>query len=143
MAEQRIKGQEVEIQIVADGTVQSSLNAIQSFESVLKFELKEEHYLGEKSGRYDEIFNGYSLAMDLHISNVDVFDFFQTVTDRAQRRTPGVVVNIKATLNFPNGQRRRLMFPDVFFEDIPLNFASRSDYGVVSISGAGSTPRRI
>lgn len=143
MAEQRIKGQEVEIQIVADNTVQASLNAIQSFESVLKFELKEEHYLGEKSGRYDEIFNGYTLALDLHFSNVDVFDFFQTVQDRAQRRTPSVVVNIKATLNFPNGQRRRLLFPDIFFEDIPLNFASRSDYGTVSISGAGSTPRRI
>lgn len=143
MAEQRIKGQEVEIQIVADNAVQSSLTAIQSFEAVRKFEVKEEEYLGEKANRYDEIFKGYTIALDLHFSNPDVFDFMQLVQDRAQRRTPGVIVNIKATLNFPSGVRRRLLFPDIFFEDIPMNFGSRSDYGTVSLNGAGSTPRAI
>lgn len=133
MADQRIKGQEVEVILVVDGTPQANITDVRSFEIAAKLELKEEGYLGEKTNRYDEIFNGIRGRIELHFENQDVFDLMKSVADRAKRRTPGTQINIKATLNFPNGQRPRVIIPDCFFGEIPINFASRSDYGTVGL----------
>ena len=40
---------------------------------------------------------------------------------------------MKATLNFPNGQRARVIIPDAEFGGFPVNFGSRSDYGGLAI----------
>jgi len=127
MADQRIKGQEVEVLIVVDGT------DVQSFEVAAKLEIKEEGYLGEATNRYDEIFNGVRGRMELHIENDDVFDLWASIIDRAKRRTPGTQINVKATLNFPNGDRPRVLINDAFFGESALNFASRGDYGTVGL----------
>lgn len=141
MASQRVKGQETEISIIAGGQVQSQLTEIQSFEFVQSTATTEEGYLGEKSNRYDEIYNGFTFSMDLHHSTGAIFDFFSIVRDRAQRRTPGAVVNIKTTLNFPSGERKRVILNDVFFDESGLAFAGREAYGSTTISGKGSEYR--
>lgn len=143
MAQQRIKGQEVEVQLVVDGAVQDSLTAIQNFSVSREFSTTEEGYLSEKANRYDEYYNGFSGSMDLHFSSPDVFDLMQSIQDRAQRRDPGVQINIKATLNFPSGERRRVLLQDCFFDSIPMNFGSRGDYGSVSLNFKGSDVRVI
>lgn len=132
---QRIKGQEVEVAIVVNGVIQQLLNDIRSFSVTPAFEIKEEEYLGETSKRFDEIFNGVSFDMELHFENSGVLDFMTTVKDRAERRTPGTVINVKTTLNFPNGDRRRIVLKDCFFGDMPINFSARSDYGTFKIDG--------
>jgi hypothetical protein len=71
--------------------------------------------------------------MTLHIENEDVLNFMRSIVDRARRREPGTQVNIKATLNFPNGDRPRIQMNNVFFGEIPFAFGSRSDYGEVSL----------
>jgi hypothetical protein len=129
----RIKGQDVEIMIVADNVAQSTITDIRSFEVESQMEILREGYLGETTQRRDDIFNGVRGKMELHFENKDVFDLIQTITDRARRRTPGTIVNIKATLRFPNGQRPRVLIPNVFFGPIPMNFGSRSDYGTVTL----------
>ena len=133
MADQRIKGQEVEVLIVAKGVPLTTISDIRSFEVTAKLDKKEEGYLGEKTNRYDEIFNGLDGRMDLHIENQDIFNLMVTVIDRARRREPGAKINIKATLNFPNGQRPRVLMNDVFFGNIPLSVGGRGDYGAVSL----------
>ena len=60
------------------------------------------------------------------------------ILDRAKRRTPGAIVNIKATLNFPNGDRPRVIINDVFFGELPINFGGRGDYGTFSVTFAAS-----
>ncbi len=55
---QRIKGQEIEVRLIVDGVLQSTLTDIRSFEVTPKLEKLEEQYLGETTMRYDEIFNG-------------------------------------------------------------------------------------
>jgi hypothetical protein len=130
---QRIKGQEVEVLFIIDGEVQDSLVDVRSFEVAAKLEMKEEGYLGEKTNRYDEIFSGMRGRMELHFESEDVFGVFQSIIDRAKRRTPGTQINIKATLNFPNGERPRVLIPDAFFGEIPINFGSRADYGAISL----------
>jgi len=133
MASQRIKGQEVELQLVIDGTVQDTVTAFSSFEISAELEKLEESYLGEKTPRFDEIFNGISGSLDFHSENKSVFNIMQSIIDRAKRRTPGTQINLKATLNYPNGDRPRVLLQDVYFGAIPLNFGSRSDYGSVSL----------
>lgn len=133
MADQRIKGQEVEVIIIVDGEAQDTITDVRSFEIAVKTELKEEGYLGEKTNRYDEIFNGIRGRMELHFENQDIFDLFTSVKDRAKRRTPGTQINLKATLNFPNGERPRVFIPNVFFGEMPMNFGGRGDYGTVGL----------
>jgi hypothetical protein len=132
---QRIKGQEVEVLVVVNGVPQTNLTDILSFDVTPAFEIKEEEYLGETSKRFDEIFNGVSFSMELHFEDAGVLTFMQTIKDRAERRLPGTTINVKATLNFPNGERPRIMLKDCYFGDMPLSFGGRSDYGTFSIDG--------
>lgn len=142
MANQRIKGQETELSVVVDGAVQSQLtDAIQSFEFTQEAETLEEGYLGEKSNRYDSIYKGYSFSIGLHNSSGGVFDFLNTLRDRDQRRTPGVVINIKTTLNFPSGERKRIILTDAFFDSAGLSFGGRSEYGTTTLTGKGTEYR--
>jgi hypothetical protein len=140
---QRIKGQEVELLLVTNGQVETSLTDIRSFTVTPRLEVKEEQYLGETSMRFDEIFNGVGFDMELHFENAGVLQFIETVKARAQRRTPGTVVNIKATLNFSSGQRSRIILQNCFFSDLPIAFAGRGDYGTLSISGNCTDITRI
>jgi len=136
---QRIKGQEVEVLIISDGRPRASLFAIRSFEITLQHEIMSEGYLGETTNRRDAIFNGVQGRMEAHVESREFLDFFFEVVNKARRRTPGSQINIKATLNFPNGDRPRILIPAVEFGSLPLNFGSRSDYGSVSLDFEGAT----
>ena len=140
MVAQRIKGEEVELNVIADGKV-VTFTDINSFEMASVTETKEEGYLGEKSDRYDEFYKGYTGSFKMHNSTGELFDFLQTIKDRAQRRTPGVVINVKATLNFPSGERKRVILTDAFFETSGIGFGSRDAYGESSFSFKGSEYR--
>lgn len=140
---QRIKGQEVEVLLVVDGEVQSSLTDIQSFEAMLQFERLEEGYLGEKNNRYDEVYKGTNASIEMHNSSPDLFDFFESIKNRAQRASPGTVVNIKATMNYPSGERKRMIFQDVFFDPMGLSFGGRTEYGTTKLDCSCSEYRTL
>ena len=134
MADQRIKGQEVQVLLIVGGEPQTTITDIRSFEVTFQTEILKEGYLGETTDRRDEIFRGVAGRMELHFENQDVFKLIQSILDRAQRREPGLKINIKATLQFPNGQNPKVVIPDVYFGELPVNFASRSDYGTLSLT---------
>lgn len=131
---QRIKGQEVEILLIADGKIQDTITAVQNFEIEFQMEVKKEGYLGEKTMRRDDEFNGISGKMDVHFDSQDILVLMDKIVQRAQRREPGFKVNVKATLNFPGGDRPRVSIPNLFFGNMPLGFGSRSDYGKISFN---------
>lgn len=137
MANQRIKGQEVEVSVLTNG-VTSVFTDIQSFEMMSVTETKEEGYLGEKADRYDEFYKGYTGSFKMHNSNGELFKFQNIVKDRAQRRTPGVTINVKATLNFPNGDRSRVILNDAFFDSMGVAFGSRDAYGETTLNFKGT-----
>lgn len=130
---QRIKGQETEVLLIVDNEPKETITDVRSFEVAVQMELLREGYLGETTDRRDDIFRGTRGRMTLHIENDDIFDMFKQIIDRARRREPGTKINIKTTLNFPNGDRPRLQIEDCFFGEIPLVFGSRSDYGEVTL----------
>ncbi len=131
---QRIKGQEVELLLVVNGNPKSNLTSVRSFEVTLNTEILSEGYLGETTERKDSIFKGLSGKMSLHIDSQEILKVFQAIVDKARRRTPGTKINVKATLNFPNGQRPRVLISDVEFGPMPLSFGSRQDYGSVDLN---------
>jgi hypothetical protein len=129
--------------LVANGTALDTITDVRSFEMAFQTEILREGYLGETTDRRDEIFRGIRGRIELHFENQDVFALFATVVNRARRREPNSKINVKATLNFPNGQRPRVIINDVFFGELPMNFSSRSDYGAVSLDFEAADARTI
>ncbi len=130
---QRIKGQEVEVLVLLNGEPVKSITAIQSFSVEHQLEVTAEGYLGETSNRRDDVYNGVSGSIALHLDDPDVFAVVQSIVDRAQRRVAGAQVNIKAALQFPNGKLKRVLVEDCFFGSIPMEFGSRTDFGTMSL----------
>lgn len=141
--EQRIKGQEVEIMYVVNGSPKANITDVRSFEFAVQTEVLKEGYLGEKTDRRDEIFRGIRGRTELHYENGEIFDVIKEITDRAKRQKPGTLINVKATLNFPSGERVRALIPDVYFGEIPIGFPGRADYGTVTLDFEASDWKRI
>ena len=138
-----VKGQEVVVTIVADGQIQASITDIKSADFEFMVDMITRSYLGQTSDRYDEVFKGFKVSLELNIESQDVFKLIQLITDRAQRRNTNIQINIQAILNFPNGDRPKIYGQDLFFAAIPLNFGSRTDYGTVKLDGTGSAARVV
>lgn len=143
MSDQRIKGQETEVLLVVGGVVQETITDIRNFEMTYQFEIKKEGYLGESTDRRDEVFMGIAARAEYHFENQDIFNLIQSVQDRAQRRVPGVKINVKTTLNFPNGDRPRVLIPNVFFGNLPMNFPGRTEYGSVTLEMEAASAKTI
>lgn len=133
----RIKGQETEIVVLKDNAPVVAITAIRSHSVTFNNDVLTEEYLGETSVRKDAIFKGIAGNIEAHLDDPDFFDFVVAVNDKNRSRTPNTQINVKTTLQFSDGRRRRVVAPDVEFGNIPLNFASRSDYGTYTLDYEG------
>ena len=143
MPAQRLLGQNVSIIIIQDSAPIEEVNCIKSFSFTYELELKDEGYLGETTNRKDSVFKGVKLDMELHTNNHRIFGLIQSAIDKARRRTPGIRMNIKASLTWPNGDVARVTFPDVEFGPFPVNTSSRTDYVTVKLEAACSEARTV
>lgn len=140
----RIKGQEVFLAVLVDGIQQTIVRDVRNFELTPKFTKLEEQYLGQTSKQYDELFDGVDFKMDLHFEDAGVITFIEAVKARAQNQTPGVTININAKLNFPNSSIKPvIILQNCFFENMPIEFGSRSEYGQFTLSGSCENFTRI
>lgn len=133
---QRIKGQEVRLTMTSPtGTVDSiGQGGVKSFDIEFKTKILDEGYLGETTNRKDDIFEGVSGRLEAHLDRQAYFQLVQQVIDRAQRRLPADArFNMIATLQFPNGNRPRILIEDVFFGPMPLNAGSRDEFVTVNL----------
>lgn len=135
---QRIKGQETELLIVVDSQPRQNITNIRDFEITAQLEILSEGYLGQTTEQKDMIFNGVEGKFTMHFDNQDILKFIGEMIDKARRRTPGVKINLKTTLNFPGGQRPRILVPDCEFGPVPLGFGSRKEYGSISLNFGAS-----
>jgi hypothetical protein len=76
--------------------------------------------------------------MTLQYDTPAVFNVIAAIVNRARRRTPGVKINIKTTLNFPSGRSALIVLRDVSFGAIPLDFGARTDFGTIKLEFACS-----
>ena len=84
---QRIKGQEVSVVFVGPNGTEDAFAAVQSFEATTQMEILTEGYLGETSNRRDDIFNGLTGNVEMHIQSNDYAAFWKRVKDRARSAT--------------------------------------------------------
>lgn len=115
--------------------MEAELTDIQSFNAELQTEIKSQGYLGEKTNRKDEIFNGVKFDFEMHAHSPDFFDFQAAIIDRAKRTTPDVIFNISGIFSFPSGDVRKLILPDVKFGPMPINVPERGDYVKMKFEG--------
>ena len=135
---QRIKGQEVDIIMLVDGQPRDNFSLARSFDISFKTDMLQEGYLGETTDRYDTIYKGVAGKISFHLDNTEVFNIIRFIVNKARRREPGTKFNIKSTLNFPNGQRARVIVRDAEFGELPISFGSRSDYGEFNLDYGAS-----
>lgn len=128
MANQRIKGQEATLFLTQGSAPVLSFDSIQDAEITVKLSKLEEGYLGETSDRYDEVFMGIDGTFTCHLTTGAVYDVIQAIIDRARRRVPGAVFSFKMTLQFPDGERKRIVIPNIFFDAIPNSIPKRDQY---------------
>lgn len=131
---QRIKGQECEIILIADSKPLDTITTIKNFEFSFLLETLSEGYMGETTERKDSIFKGISGKLELHIENQSILTLAKLVVDKARSREPGAKINLKSTLNFPNGQRPRIIIPDIELGELPFSFGDRSSYLSVTLN---------
>lgn len=135
MSEQRIKGQETEVLLIQGGIPVATITDVRSFEMSVQLEILKEGYLGETTDRRDSVYRGVRGKIELHFENQDILALMRSLVDRARRRVAlgDSQVNIKTTLNFPNGDRPLVLITKAEFGEIPMSFGSRADYGTVSL----------
>lgn len=135
---QRIKGQETEIILIVNSQPQFNITTIKNFDFSWDLETTDEGYMGETTNRKDSIYKGVSGKIGLHIENQDILKFAAAIIDKARRRTPGTRINIKTALNFPNGQRPKIIIPDAEFGQLPFSFPDRASYLDVTVNYAAA-----
>lgn len=128
MPDPRLKGQEVEIRVIAAGSVVQEINAIATFNDNVMFELKEDGFLGEVTNRFDEILNGYGGDFEFQVTEAAWYEFIQRIEDRAKRVTPEVIFNVIRTDFFSNGSTAIVTYEDVKWGASPTTIASRGDF---------------
>jgi len=133
MAQQRLRGQEVTILVTRGGVLEESLH-VRNFTFEMKSNTTEEGYLGEKTNRTDDIYNGCGGDLELHTSTASWLAFARAVVDRQKRNTPDVIFNIAGVLAYPNGETPTLIARDVKFGNIPFNAASRGDFVTIKLT---------
>lgn len=136
--DQRIKGQEVSIVVTTAGNLEDTLTDIQDFNLEAEFEIKSVGYLGEKTNRKDEVYNGCKFDLSLHLHKQRWFSFQKQIKDRAQRITPDLKFNITGVFAFPNGETPTCRIPDAKFGPQPLSVSARGDYVKVKLAGEAS-----
>lgn len=129
----RLRGQEVEVRIFANGVLQDSITAVASFEETFKLEKKEDGFLGEQSNRYDDIFNGIDGRMEFQVNSADWMLFQNAIKLRAQRKQPGTVINMVRTDFYANGQTAIVTYADCKFGASPTSVAGRGEFVKVSL----------
>ena len=127
MADPRLRGQEVEIRVVAAGSVVSTISAIATFNDNTNFEIKEDGFLGEVTNRFDEVLNGFGGDFEFQVSDATWYTLEQQIEARATRKQPALVFNIIRTDFFANGSSAIVTYTDVKWGGMPKNLGGRAE----------------
>jgi len=139
----RVKGQEVVATFVSADGVEDSIADVKSLDIQFDRDILSEGYIGQTTEQKDDIFKGISGKIEFHVHNADFLDITNRINERSKRRAPGEIFQIAASISFPNGERRRIVIPNVFFGPIPLSTAGREDYVLVTYDFAADDARII
>lgn len=132
MAENRLKGQDVQIRLNLGRNILRTITAVDSFTLGYQFAVISKGYLGETTMRKDDIFNGISGSIRFDHESQDALLLLDTIKRRAQRAIDVPVadnqINAAVVLQFPNGQRPRVAVRDMKFGEASVEVTGRDSY---------------
>lgn len=145
MSQNRLKGIDCRIAFAGPDGGEDSLQKFKSFEIVFDGEIILEDYVGEVTPDPDDVSNGIKIKAEVHLNDPAIFDFIQRVENRRRRIAgagPGKF-SIVGRFEFPDGQVRKVLVPDVYFGAFPISVRGRKDYVGTSIDGAAKNGKVI
>lgn len=132
---QRIKGQEVVVDVISPDGRETALGDVVSASITHQLDILRARLLGETSDRKDDIFRGTEGEMEIQMERREALDFIGKVKDRATRRTPASSrFNVTMTLNFPDGGAARIVLENVFWGAIPVEVGGGDEYVTMTLS---------
>jgi hypothetical protein len=134
----RLKGQEISIRVVDDGQLVSQIDSIGTFNDNVKFELKEDGFLGETTNRYDEVFNGFGFDFEYQPTAATHLELTERIAARARRDVPNRTFNIVRTDFFANGQSAIVTYIDVKWGPTGTSIAGKNEFVKVKMEGGCS-----
>ncbi len=144
MSDLPIKGQETLFTLTSPGGLEETIDKIKDASFTFDMEIITEQYLGQVADEFDDIFRGVSVELTFNIRSPKVFDLVERIVSRAQRRSAAnETFSVCSNLKFPNGERRRMLFPDLKFAEIPANIGARDEYAEGKFSMKGSSYRKL
>src|SRR5271157_5232197 len=117
---ERLRGEQTTILVVANGTVQDTLNDVMNFNAELEFEIISKGYLGQVTNLKDMIFNGAKFDFEINSYTQDWATLVAVIKALAQRTAPNNVINITSVMQYPNGDEPSLLFSNCQFVAIPI-----------------------
>lgn len=139
---QRVKGQEVEFQIVGPDGREEALGDVVSATVEFQFDILTQGLLNETSDRRDDIFRGVRVEMEAQLETAQFTSLINRIKNRAQRRGPQTVqFDALMTLEMPNGDRPRVSIENLFFGSIPIAVGGRDEYVTVRIEAESNEGR--
>lgn len=144
MADKRLRGEQVEIKLVENGAPVDTWRALASGSIECKNDILEEEFLGETAPRFDAIFKGWGLSLELQMESAAEETFVDAVQAKNQRRAGAPVrFDIVWTNSYPTGQVTLRVLKDVEFGAFKIDAGGRSDYVKLSFDGSCSSANRV
>lgn len=135
MGQMRLMGQDVNVRIIKDGTVQQ-YDAVTETEMTFLFTEVEVDLLGAKSTDYEMISRGAKVSLTGLLRTPVFKPLLETIKARAERTNPSARIDIAVGLNFPNGLTTQVIFIDLAFSDMGLSVGGRDSHVENKIEGS-------
>lgn len=134
----RIKGQEVKLILSGPAGVEEDL-AVVDMEIDPQMEVLSQRYLGEKTERKDDVFNGVGIRARIHMAGPKYLRLVEKIKDRAKRRLPSNTrFNAIGVFTFPDATVERLSVEDIKFASPRINVGGGTDFVEGTIEGEAS-----
>ncbi len=130
----------MQLRVTSGGILERTFTAIEMFTWTVFSEIIQKGYSGETTDRYDTIYKGTGFEWSMDAESADLFLLQQTIADAGARRGAATAtqINIAFVANFPNGQRPRVIIPDLKVADPSAGFQNRESYVTGKFSGKAS-----
>lgn len=129
----RLRGQEVDLRLFVDNVLEDSIVLFASFEETMKFEKKEDGFLGETTNRYDHIFNGVDAKSEFQVNSVAWESFQDAIKAQAQRKTPASRIDLIVTDFYASGETSIKTYPNIKFGPSTRSTPGRGEFVKVTL----------
>jgi hypothetical protein len=128
-----VKGQEGQLRFIKGGEIVDVFTNVRSWNMHSQMSIISTGYIGEKTNRRDEIYNGTKGSCVIHFNKGSIFTRFRELIDRAKKQISDFKVNAVFIMNFADGTTKKILVPDIKFGEIPLSFGARENYGEITL----------